>query len=195
MLLPESTPMTPDEFLAWSMDQERRHELVDGVPIMMAGASRRHDQIVVNALRELGNQLRGKACRPFTADTAVRIPNRNVRLPDAGVDCGPFDDEANWAGAPVLVIEVLSPSTQAFDLLVKLEEYKTVASLRHILIVNPDVPQVICWTRPDEAAWTYDVHETVDAIIALQPPGVALRVADLYEGLAFKAVPRFVLVA
>lgn len=195
MLLPASTPMTPDEFLAWSMDREQRYELVDGVPVAMAGAKRQHDQIVVNVLGELRNQLRGQACRPFTADTAVRIPNQNVRLPDAGVDCGLFDREANWAATPVLVVEVLSPSTRNFDLLVKLEEYKTVTSLRHVLIVNPDLAQVFHWTRPGEDVWAYKLHETLEADIALVPPGVTLRLADVYEGVTFLATaPRLVLV-
>lgn len=194
MLLPVPTPMTPDEFLAWSKDREHRYELVNGVPVAMAGAIRRHDQIVINVLGELRNQLRGQPCRPFTTDTAVRIPNRNIRLPDAGVDCAPLDDEANWAAAPVLVVEVLSASRRDFDLLVKLEEYKTVPSMRHVLIVNPDVAQVFHWTRPEGGAWSYEQHETLEASVALEPPGATLLIADLYEGLTFKAVPRLVLV-
>lgn len=141
--------MTPDEFLVWIQTQEQRYELVDGVPVATAGAKRRHDQIVVNTLRELGNQLRRVPSRPFSADTAVRIPAGNVRFPDAGVDCGTFNDDANDAAAPALVVEVLSASTRDFDLFRKLEEYKTVPSLRHAVIVNPDEPQVIHWRRPE----------------------------------------------
>jgi len=113
--------MSQDEFLAWARDRDQRHELVDGVPVAMAGAKRRHDQIVVNTIRELSTQLRGAVCRPFTPDTAVRIPAGNVRLPDAGVDCGAFWDETNWADQPAVVIEVLSASTRDFDLFGKVE--------------------------------------------------------------------------
>jgi len=63
--------MTPDEFLLWALDQETRHELVDSIPMAMAGARAQHDQIVVNTLGELRSQLRGTACRPFSADSAV----------------------------------------------------------------------------------------------------------------------------
>jgi Uma2 family endonuclease len=107
--------MTAAQFFDWDPGDDARYELVDGVPVMMTGARRRHDQIVVNGVGELGAKLRGHRCRPFTADTAVRIPNGNIRRPDAGVDCGRFDDDAVHADQPRLVIEVLSPSTRQFD--------------------------------------------------------------------------------
>ena len=190
--MPAPARMTPDEFLLWALDQPARYELVDGAPMAMAGARRRHDRIVVNTLRELANQLRGQACVPFSADTAVRIPNANVRLPNAGVDCGRYDDDAMAADQPVLVIEVLSASTRDFDLFGKVEEYKTVPGLSHIVLVNPDEPQAVHWTRAGGAPWSYHLHEGLDAAIALDPPGVALRLADLYEGLAFRPKPRLV---
>src|SRR5262245_21177283 len=124
--------MTPDEFLDWVQAQDKRYELVDGVPVAMPGAKRRHARMVVIALGEFRNQLRGTPCRPFSSDTAVRIPAGNVRFPDAGVDCGKFDDEATSAASPALVFEVLSASTRDFDLFGKLEEYKTIETLHHI---------------------------------------------------------------
>ncbi len=180
------------EFLAWAQDRDQRHELVDGVPVAMAGAKRRHDQIVVNTIRELATQLRGAACRPFTADTAVRIPAGNVRLPDAGVDCGTFRDETNWADEPMVVIEVLSASTRDFDLFGKVEEYKTVPSLRHVVIVDPDEARAVHWSRTVDGTWSFQTHEGQDAAIVTALPLLTLRLADLYEGLAFAARPRLV---
>ena len=184
--------MGQDEFLAWARDREGRYEFVDGVPVAMAGAKRRHDQIVVNVIGELRNQLRGAACRPFTADTAVRIPAGNVRLPDAGVDCGTFRDETNWADEPTVVIEVLSASTRDFDLFVKVEEYKTVPSLRHILIVDPDEARAVHWSRNTGGTWSFQAHEGLEAAIVASPPPLTLKLADLYEGLTFMAKPRLV---
>ena len=71
--------MTADEILEWDEFQKDRHELVDGLPVAMAGAKRRHDQIVVNAIVSVGGQLGSGRCRVFTADTAVRIPGGNIR--------------------------------------------------------------------------------------------------------------------
>jgi len=78
--------MSAEEFLDWSLRQSARYELVDGVPVAMAGAKRRHDHIVMNLHGILFNQLRGHRCRPFSTDTAVRIPAGNIRRPDAGID-------------------------------------------------------------------------------------------------------------
>ncbi|MDR3535367.1 MAG: Uma2 family endonuclease [Acetobacteraceae bacterium] len=184
--------MTPDEFLDWIQAQDQRYELVDGVPVAMAGAKRRHDQIVVNALAELRNQLRGGPCRPFSADTAVRISTGNIRFPDAGVDCGRFDDEATFAPAPAVVIEVLSASTRDFDLFGKLEEYKTIPALRHIMLVNPDDPQIIHWSRAEEGEWGYRIIEGLESALEFPDLGLRLALADLYEGLQFRIGPRLV---
>ena len=92
--------MTPEEFYAWQEAMDEKYELVDGYPVercpdtkMMTGARRRHDQIVWNFLAELKVQLRGKPCRGFTSDTAVKTATGR-RRPDAGVECGELDDES-----------------------------------------------------------------------------------------------------
>ena len=178
--------MTAEAFLQWDLDQpDARHELIDGVPVAMTGARRRHDRIVVNALAELHGRLRGGPCLPFTADTAVRIPDGNVRRPDAGVVCGPDDDNLTYALAPRLVIEVLSPTTRAFDLARKLEEYRSVPSLDYILLVDPDAAEVILWSRDTTRAWTHTVIEGPESTIDLPALGIALPLADLYAGVSF----------
>ena len=117
--------LTAEEFFDWLSGQETRYKLVDGEPVAMAGAERRHDHIVVNGLGVLWSQLRGRKCRSFSADTAVRIPSGNIRYPDFGVDCGPFVDKSMAASEPALVAEVFSPSSRLFDCTEKLEEYKS----------------------------------------------------------------------
>lgn len=186
------TRMSAEEFLEWSLHQELRHELVDGVPVAMAGAKQRHDRIVMNAQGMLYAQLRGKACRNFSADIGVRIPAGNIRRPDAGIDCGAFEGDATTAGAPFLVIEVLSASTREFDMLRKLEEYKTVPSLAHIALVDPDLPQVFHWSRPADENWRYAVLEGLAAAITLPEIDCVLDLASLYEGLTFRSLPRLV---
>lgn len=177
--------MTAEDFLEWDLRQpDGRHELIDGVPVAMTGARRRHDRIVVNAVAELRTRLRGGPCVPFTADTAVRIPGGNVRRPDVGVTCGPDDDDLTYAAAPRLVIEVLSPSTRAFDRMRKVEEYKTVAGLDYILLVDADAPEVILWSRDAAGGWASTVIAGAEAAIDLPALGVTLPLADLYAGLA-----------
>jgi Uma2 family endonuclease len=177
--------MTPEEFFRWILDQEARHELVDGVPVMMAGADRRHDRIAVNMIRLLGDRLQGGRCQSFTSDTAIRIPAGNIRYPDLGVDCGAFDDSSLAANEPLLVVEILSPSTQAFDRTEKLEEYKTVPALSYILLVDPTAPQLRLYSRDGEAGWQTRGMAGLDAEIEFPRLAVTLPLREVYAGLDF----------
>ena len=90
---------------------------------------------------------------------------------------------------------MLSASTRDFDLFQKLEEYKTIPSLRHVVIVNPDEPQVICWTCTEGQAWDYRLVEGLDAALDLLDLKLTLALADLYEGLDCRPRPRLVIEA
>lgn len=189
MVEPARRRMTCDEFFRWIATQEHKYELVDGEPVMMAGANRRHDRIAARMQRSLGNQLEGRRCQPFTSDTAVRIPAGNIRYPDLGVDCGPFDDYAMEASEPALVVEILSANTRLFDRTDKIEEYKTVESLEYILLVDPEAPQVRLYRRGEDRAWRTERIAGLDAVIGMPKIGVTLTLTDLYDGLEFRPRP------
>jgi Uma2 family endonuclease len=88
MAEPVSKLMPPDEFFVWHPLDEGRWELVDGLPVRIrTGANQYHDRIVVNIIVTLVNQLRGKPCQPWTADTGVRTRIESVRRPDVTVSC------------------------------------------------------------------------------------------------------------
>jgi Uma2 family endonuclease len=186
------TRMSAEEFLEWGLHQELRYELIDGLPVAMAGAKQRHDLIVLNAHAGLHAQLRGGKCRGFTADIAVRIPAGNIRRPDAGIDRAAIDEDATTAGAPFLVMEVLSPSTREFDMFRKLEEYKTVPSLSHIVLVDPDAPRAFHWSHPAGGQWGYALLEGLEAVVRLPEIDCALDLTTLYDGLTFRPLPRLV---
>ena len=183
--------MDVDAFLAWSLGKLDRYELLDGAPHMMARAKRRHDRVVTNVLFLLRGQLSGKPCEPFSGDTAVVIPNGNVRLPDAGVDCGQADDEDLKASDPRLVVEVLSPSTRYFDMFGKLDEYKTVPTMAYIVLIDPDAPQATVWSRAG-AEWTFATVRGLDAVISLPALDLTLPLSELYARVAFQPGPRLV---
>lgn len=179
--------MTPDDFLAWCLDQEDRWELVDGMPRMMTGATRIHDRVVVNVIVELGSQLKGKPCQPNTADVAARTPRGNVRRPDVTVDCAGPPDTALASQSPVVFIEVLSPSTRTIDMVRKTDEYKDVPSLRHILLIDPNLARVGHWYRADDATpWASEDITGLEAAVALSAVGVTLPMAAIYTGLDLK---------
>jgi Uma2 family endonuclease len=117
--------LTVDEFFAWQEKQEELYEFVEGrlVPRSMTGATRRHDLLVTNAIFAFKGKLQGGPCQPTTADVALRTRSRRIRRPDMTVDCGPFEGSSLVAHSPVLILEVLSPSTERVDTIVKVDEY------------------------------------------------------------------------
>ena len=184
--------MSAGEFLEWCLHQEERYELVDGVPRAMTGAKRQHDQILMNAHWLLVDRLRGHRCRPFSPDTAVRIPAGNTRRPDAGIDCGTFNPDETWANAPFLVMEILSPSTRAFDLFDKLDEYKTIPTLSHIVLIDPDIPEIRHWSRQPERSWSPVRLIGSDAVLEIPELPATFGLASFYEGVTFRQRPHLV---
>jgi Uma2 family endonuclease len=180
--------MTHVEFFDWLETQERRHEVIDGVPRLMTDARRQHDRVVVRTLGLLAGQLLGGPWEPTTGNIAILIPTGNIRYPDLAVDRGYSDPDSRWAAAPVLAVEVLSPSTRLLDMIGKLEEYKTVPSLRHILLIDPDIAEATHWRR-GEQGWNMRMHVGLDAAIEIDSPAVTLRLADVYSGLTLQPRP------
>ena len=193
MAAPTFERIRPQEFAEWQLRQTQLYELVDGIPVvplkMMAGATVRGDRVVVNCLLSLGSQLRNKHCRPMTSDVAVRIPSGNYRRPDLTIECGtPKSDRVIEATLPKVVIEVLSPSTISFDRFRKLEEYKTVAEIEVILMIDTEAAQVTIHRRR-QRLWEAETVEGLDAVISFEGVIEAeLAVRDIYEGLAFPSV-------
>lgn len=191
--------MTFEEFAEWCETQEDRYELIEGIPVlkdplpsedqrpgMMAGAKKRHDTVVVNAIAALRPQLRGGPCRPFSGDTLVRVSIRRGRRPDVGVDCGNTDDDDHEASAPTLAIEVLSPSTRPTDLHTKIAEYQRIPTMRYVILVDPRRIDVSFSSREDEGAWETRTIEDADAVLELPSIDARLPIRDLYEDVTLE---------
>ena len=176
-------PWDPQEFLVWCESRtDERWELVDGFPLrMMSGATRRHDTIVVNILASLRGLLRGRPCRPFTADGAVQTRDDRIRRPDVGVDCGRTPPGALKASETRAVFEVLSPSTQDFDRVRKLAEYQALASIRHIVLVSQNEVLATHWFRGPDGAWIQEELRSIDDVIRLDAIGVELGLRLVFE--------------
>jgi len=193
MAEPVCRSWTLEEFFAWQEDQADRCELVDGRPLKMrAGGRNVHDDIVVNLVGELREQLRGSGCRPFTGDGSVETRPGQIRRPDVGVDCGSRDPNGMQAALPTIVVEVLSPSTRDFDSFRKLEEYKGVASVEYILLVEPNAAFVSVWSRDGNGQWGEQRVQGLAGAVEMPKLKIALRMEGIYEyeGVAFPVLPR-----
>ena len=180
--------MTIEEFFVWQQSQEDRYELVEGMAVkLMTGASEVHDRVVTNLIVAFGIQLRGGSCRPATADLAVRTRIRSLRRADVLVTCDndPPRADSYEARNPRLVVEVLSPSNTGASWQRKLEEYRRLAGLTYILLVDTEVEQVVFIYRVGES-WDHEVFDGRDGIIELPDIGCRLALADIYEGLTLR---------
>ncbi|WP_167591861.1 Uma2 family endonuclease [Jiella endophytica] len=189
MSLLEIRASTPAEFFAWQESQDERYELVNGFPLLQPRAPMGHNLLVVNILGGIGQRLRRSPCRAFTANIGVETLPGQIRRPDAGIDCGIFDPDGYLAAKPIVVFEVLSPSTRDFDRLRKVDEYKQVSTMRHIVVVEPKRPQVLVWSRnmASESAgkWTAEEMIGLERVIRLDAVALELPLAEIYDRLSF----------
>jgi Uma2 family endonuclease len=182
---------TVEEFLAWAGAQpDSRYELVDGEPVMMVGGSRSHARISGNLSAWLLEQLRGGPCEPFGSDFGVVLPGGrvNLRYPDASVSCTEEGEDA--LRSPVLLAEVLSPSTEAYDRGAKAQAYRRLPSLRHLLLIEQGRPFIEHLHRASEGVdWTLTEVDGLDATIDLAAIGLVMPMAALYARLEFNPGP------
>lgn len=183
--------MQAEEYLAFDRAAEGKHELWDGEVFAMSGASLAHNRIVRNLLRHLGNPLEGMGCEVLPSDMRVRIEpagragSRYV-YPDVTIVCGPphLEGEADVLRNPNLVVEVLSPSTEAFDRGEKFVGYRSLPSVHEVVLVSQDARRVECYTRQLDGSWVLREH-TGAASISLGPAPVTL--AQIYDGVELAA--------
>lgn len=188
MLRAKPPTMTADEFLVWNLSQDEKYELVDGVPVPLhgqqSGATRSHDRIVVNLIRHLGNRLAGGPCTPTTSDQAVRTAIKQIRRPDVTIECGEAASNALEVREPVAVFEVISPSNRPVEIVRKVEEYKRHPAIRHIILIEPAIVSVTRLSREADGSWSDTTHVDLADTLAIDPPGVELPLAEIYEGLS-----------
>lgn len=172
-----------EEFLAINFEPDGKFELVDGVIHAMTGGSPTHARVQANLMRFLGAKLRGSGCRPYGSDMPMQTLAHTLRYPDVSIYCG---DPASHEGPavtllpnPVAVIEVLSPTTRAFDEGRKLEEYQSLASVVTVALVDPEAETVAVFQRSDRGRWD-DILTSYSGDIELPSLGVAIPKAEIF---------------
>jgi Uma2 family endonuclease len=176
-----------EDFLAWESRQDSKHELIDGVPVGMAGAKEGHTIIQGNLFAYAFAKLRGTPCRALPSDMAVKTGVRSGRYPDMTIDCGRPNPDNQAAPKPVVVFEVLSPETQREDRTVKLADYNGVESIAHYVLVEPSEPLVHIYSRAANGEFSIKPEEVrgMEGSFALPAVGVTFTMAEVYEAIAF----------
>lgn len=153
----EKLPMTEDEYLAFERTSDERHEFVNGEVFAMAGGTSNHSTVMMSIGAELRFALRKRRCQTHAADMRIYIPTSGRYVyADASVVCGKpqFKDETHDTLLnPRVVVEVLSPSTEAYDRGEKFEHYQTVPSIMHYVLAAQDKPRIEVFTRMGDGSW------------------------------------------
>lgn len=173
-----------EEYLASEQRSQIKHEYADGLLFAMAGASERHNRIMLNIGVRLHGFSRGTPCIPFVADMRVRI-DQLIYYPDVMVCCETGDDHPFLKHSPCVVIEVLSEGTERIDRGEKLYNYQRLSSLQAYVLVAQELARVEVYRRGQAGQWLYECHDGLDAAIELPCPPMRLSLAEVYERIVF----------
>ena len=182
------TYLTPEEYLTWERKSDTKHEYLGAEIIAMSGASRAHSLIVTNISGELYIQLKGGTCEVHTNDMRVRThPETSYFYPDVVVVCGEPHFEDNVFDTllnPVVLVEVLSPSTERYDRGEKFDYYQQLTSLREYVLVSQDEVRVELHRRQG-TAWQPTEFRSLKDMLSLDAINCELALSDIYRRVEF----------
>jgi len=184
--LPQPTHFTEAEYHALQNGSERKFEYLDGEIVVMVGAKVIHNRMAGNLFVTLYRLLEGSGCEPFNSDQRVYIPTAQAYLyPDVSVVCGQ-PDVMSQGGVemilnPMVIIEVLSPSTAQYDRTVKRALYQQLPSLRAYLLVEVEDTLVEWYERTPSDAWEHHQQRDLHASVPLPILNLFLPLRDIYK--------------
>lgn len=186
--------ITPQEYLEWEEQQTIKYEYINGKIFAMTGGTLSHNSIAVNLTSALKNHLRGKGCKVFMADAKVGVSRQGpFHYPDVMVSCDPRDQRARKIiYHPCLLVEVLSPGTEAFDRGKKFRHYRRIDSLKEYVLIEPDKMNVECYRLNQVGKWeltSYSLEETrisgTELEVYLTSVDFRCPISLLYEDVVF----------
>lgn len=184
--------ITPREYLDLEQLRETKSEYSNGAVVAMAGVSPEHNEIAMNLIVELHPVLKASNCRLYGGEMRVHVPNCNCYYyPDLSAACQAptFQELAGTKTLenPMLIIEILSPSTERLDRGEKFLCYQTIPTLRTYVLVSQDRPRIECFVRQPSGEWMYTRIEGLDSSLELAEIGCRLNLADIYSRVEFTA--------
>ncbi len=185
---PERQYMTFEQYMLLVNNSNRRYEYYDGEVRLMAGGSSNHVTIALNFGVALDQALGDDTiCRPYISDKLVRVAPTKMVIPDVVVSCDSADHgEAQIINAPVLVVEVLSRSTEMTDRFVKLALYQAKESIQEIIFISQVIQRVEVFSR-STTGWLYHQYGAGQSFL-LRDLDVVIEIRQLYRRLAIPAV-------
>jgi Uma2 family endonuclease len=184
--IPDGKLMTPQEYLEWEEHQDIKYEYINGEVFAMTGGTISHNDIAFNLASALKNRLRGSACRVNIADAKVGVSEKGpFHYPDVVVSCHPRDKQAiQFIQYPCLIVEVLSPSTEAYDRGKKFIQYRRIQTLQEYVLIDAEKISLDCFRRNDKGIWELHPYEEGDEV-NLTSVDFRFPISLVYEDVQF----------
>jgi Uma2 family endonuclease len=183
--------LTPEQYLEAERAAEFRSEYYAGHIYAMSGGSYQHAQVIGGLVRELGNALKERPCSVVPNDLRLRLSRDGLyTYPDVVVICGDpqfADDQKDTLLNPTLIVEVLSPSTEAYDRGFKAQQYRTLESLEEYVLVSQTQPRVEVFRRQPGGHWLLSEAIGLEAVCRFESLDCAVPLADIYDKVTFSA--------
>jgi Uma2 family endonuclease len=179
--------VTPAEYLAREQASETKHEYIRGHVFAMTGASPKHNWIGANLISALKQRLRAGPCGVLTSDQAVYVEKTDTNTyPDVTVLCGPAKTHRDFPHSltnPSVLVEVLSPSTEAYDRGEKFDHFRRLESLKEYVLVSSERRAVDHFLREANGKWTLTEARGADGAIRFPSLDVTVPLAEIYDGV------------
>ena len=185
----QSAPkLSAEDYLALERTHPEKHQFINGEIFLMGGASPAHNLITTNIVGELRAILKQKPCRVYANDLRVKVDTSGLyTYPDIVVSCGEerFDDQQkDTLLNPIVLFEVLSESTEAYDRGDKFAHYRQLESLQDYLLVSQTEPHIECYSRQDNKHWLLSEARGLETELTIPSLQCALALAEVYAKLA-----------
>ena len=180
--------LTPEEYLQFEKNSDKKHEYYRGEIFAMSGAKRAHNEIFSNPFIELGIKLKGKLYKPYGSDLRVHIPQNTLyTYPDISIIChdlSALDDEGDTftAQEPIIIFEILSASTQNYDRGAKFKFYRDIPSLREYILVDSLSINIEAFRLNANKHWELEEYKAIDEILNIPTLAIQILLKEIYQG-------------
>jgi Uma2 family endonuclease len=191
MALPAHTTdyYTVEQYLELERQTGHKYEYENGEVFAMAGGTIRHSLLATNVASELRQFLKNKGCKAYSSDLKIAINEEKYRYADASVICGPvesYEENSEAAKNPVLIVEVLSDSTAAYDRGEKFRKYRQIATFQEYVLIEQQFPLVEVFYKSENDMWQYRAYESLDQMVRLSSIDAEISISEIYDGVVFE---------
>lgn len=183
--------LTPEEYLEFERNSEEKHEYLDGEVFAMSGAKRNHNKITTNLGGLFWQHLKGKDCESYASDMRVFIPKTGLyTYPDLVVVCGEprfRDNIPDTLVNPLILVEILSDSTESYDRGMKFQHYRSIDSLKEYVLVSQSEARIEKYVRQGDGFWMLSESVGLESSITFESIGCEIPLAEAYDKVDFGA--------